>query len=84
MKADDVMWMVLNDVERKMDFVGIWINEDGFKVKLRPRYTCVEDVIVGMLWKKVASVLGMDACEYCLNADGESYVLLYNLMEVEA
>ena len=83
-KAEDVILMMLNDVERKMNFVGTWINENGFKVELSPRYTSVENIIVGMGWKRVASVLGKDVCEYCLNADGESYVLLYNLIEVEA
>ena len=83
-KAEDVIWMVLNDVERKMDFVGTWINEVGFKVELRPMYTSVENVIVSMGWERVASVLGKDVCEYCLNADGESYILIYNVMEVEA
>ena len=83
-KAEDVIWMVLDDVQRKMDFVGTWINEVGFKVELSPRYTCVENVIVSMGWERVASVLGKDVCEYCLNADGESYVLLYNVIEVEA
>lgn len=84
MKAEDVVWMVLDDIQRKMDFVGTWINEVGFKVELRPMYTSVENVIVSMGWKRVASVLGKDVCEYCLNADGESYVLIYNVMEVEA
>ena len=83
-KAEDAIWMVLNDVERKMAFLDTCINESGFKVNLRSRYTCVEDPVVVMPWEKVASVLGMDVCEYCLNADGESYVLLYNVMDVEA
>lgn len=84
MKAEDVVWMMLDDIQRKMDFVGTWINEVGFKVELSPRYTLLENIIVSMGWKGVASVLGKDVCEYCLNADGESYVLLYNVMEVEA
>lgn len=83
MKAEDVIWMMLNDIQRKMDFVSTWINEIGFKVELSPRYTSVENIIVSKGWKMVASVLGKDVCEYCLNADGESYVLIYNLTEVE-
>lgn len=83
-KAEDVIWMVLDDVKRKMNFVGTCINEKGFKVELSPGYTSVENIIVGMGWKMVASVLGKDVCEYCINADGESYVLLYNVMEVES
>lgn len=83
-KAEDVIWIVLNDFQRKMDVVGTWINEIGFKVELSPMCGSVENVIVAEGWNYVASKLGKDVCEYCLNADGESYVLIYNVMEVEA
>lgn len=83
-KAEDMIWIVLNDFQRKMDVVGTWINEIGFKVELRPMCGSVENVIVADGWNYVASKLGMDKCEYCLNADGESYVLIYNVIEVEA
>ena len=83
-KAEDVIWIVLNDFQRKMDVVGTCINEIGFKVELKPKYGSAENVIVAAGWNHVASKFGIDRCEYCLNADGESYVLLYNVMKVEA
>ena len=84
-KAEDAIWMSLDDRERSMLCVGTVINVSGFRVELRENGAPQEDTVtIAMSWWKVAYALGKEVCEYCLNADGQSYVLLYDVMEVES